>query len=122
MEMTLRDVLTAIFRTASAPATLTNPVDMTSTTTNQPSKTEPVKPNTNLFRVSSKNWIVTADAHNEPARFADVDKACDHLMTLGVFDEQIDIALVDMAAKGTNRANFSPNGMFAFSDDYGYAQ
>jgi hypothetical protein len=121
MEMSLRDVITAIFRTAIAPVTPMPHADMTNTTTGT-SKAEQTKPNTNLFRISSKSWIVTADAHNEPARFVDVDKACDHLMALGVFDEQIDLALIDMVAKGTNRANFSTNGMFAFSDDYGYAQ
>jgi hypothetical protein len=115
--MSLRDVITAIFRTANAPVTPTTPADTTNTTTKQPSNMEREKVNTNLYRVSSKDWIVTCDAHKEPARFADVDRACDHLMTVGVIDEQIDLALIDMVAKGTNRATFSASGVFAFTDD-----
>lgn len=117
--MSLRDVITAIFRTATAPATQMHPADTTNTTTKQPFNTEREKMSTNLYRVSSQNWIVTSDAHNEPARFIDVDRACDFLMTLGVLDGEIDLALIDMVAKGTNRANFSAVGTFAFSDDSG---
>jgi hypothetical protein len=120
MEMSLRDVITAIIRTAIAPATHTNPDITTPTTTKRRSNEETNNVETNLYKISSKNWIVTSDVQDEPARFVDVDKACDYLMELGVLDEEIDLALTDMAAKGTVRANFNLNGMFAFSDESGF--
>ena len=75
---------------------------------------------TNLYKISSSSWIVTSDTQEQPARFIDVDKACDHLMTLGVLDEQIDLALIDMVARGTTRANFGGSGTFSFSDQSGF--
>jgi hypothetical protein len=41
-------------------------------------------------------------------------------MTLGVLDEQIDLALIDMVARGTTRANFGGSGTFSFSDQSGF--
>jgi hypothetical protein len=70
----------------------------------------------NLYKIASHHWLVHVDTQPEPASFIDVDKACDHLMDLGVLDEQIDLALIDMVAKGTKRANFNTQGMFEFSD------
>lgn len=116
--MSLRDVLTAIFRTATAPASPTPLADMTSTTTKPLSIEETVATQISLYKVSNTQWVVM---HAQcPASFTTVDKACDNLMTLGVIDEQIDLALIDMAVRGNGRAAFSEKGIFMFSDEAGF--
>lgn len=105
--MSLRDVITAIFRTATVPVTPVNPVDTTSTTTSESSAVH-------LYKVAQSDWRLTRDGH--PAYFSNVDSACDYLLAnLNVLDEQIDLALIDMVAKGTTHAVFAA-GHFVFSD------
>ena len=73
---------------------------------------------TNLFKVSEVCWAVTSDRDNEVQTFKSVDDAAMYLESIGVPDEEIDIALVDMVAQGTCRANFGvTSGRFIFSDN-----
>lgn len=118
--MSLKSVLAVIFQGFSAPAaTKMTTEDMINTAMKRPSNKENDKMNTSLYKISQASWIVTSDVNKEPAKFTDVDKACDYLIELGVGDDEIDRALVDMAAKGTKRANFNDHG-FAFSDQAGF--
>lgn len=73
--------------------------------------------NTNLFRVSKVCWAVTAPDASEPQVFQTVDAAGAYLESIGVRDEEIDAALIDMAANQTTRASFGQKGSFIFSDN-----
>jgi len=72
---------------------------------------------TNLYKVSKVCWVVVSPKDEEPHAFQTVDAASDYLLSVGVDDDQIDVALVDMLAKGSTRANFGVNGTFMFSDN-----
>jgi len=86
---------------------------ITGTTTKQVSERN--KMGIDLYKMSMDKWVV--DHHSDmPHLFENADKASDYLMVLGVQDEHIDYALVEMAVKGTTRANFGINGTFTFSD------
>jgi hypothetical protein len=72
---------------------------------------------TNLFRVSEVCWAVTSCAAFEAQVFTTIEDASTYLESIGIPDEQIDIALIDMVANGTCRANFGTiEGNFMFSD------
>lgn len=72
---------------------------------------------TNLFRVSEVCWAVDSPKESEPMVFNTIEGAADYLEVIGIPDEQIDIALIDMVANGTCRANFgATKGHFMFSD------
>jgi hypothetical protein len=71
----------------------------------------------NLFRVSEVCWAVVSSKESEPMVFNTIEGAADYLEVIGIPDQQIDNALVDMAANGTCRANFgATKGHFMFSD------
>ena len=73
---------------------------------------------TNLFRVSVVCWAVTSDKTKDAQTFPTIEEAATYLESIGVKDEDIDEALVDMAAKGSRRANFgAASGRFIFSDN-----
>ena len=73
---------------------------------------------TNLFRVSKVCWAVTSEVEAEVQTFTTIDDAGMYLESIGVPDEEVDMAIIDMVAKGTVRANFGvTNGHFIFSDD-----
>jgi hypothetical protein len=72
---------------------------------------------TNLYKMSKVMWAVTSAKTDEPQVFENVDRAADYLESIGVKDEQIDLALIDMIVKGNCRANFGAlHGNFIFSD------
>lgn len=73
---------------------------------------------TNLFKVSKISWAVTSNKDAEARVFGSIEDASTYLMeSVGIPDEQIDIALIDMASNGTARANFGDaKGHFLFSD------
>jgi hypothetical protein len=71
---------------------------------------------TNLYKVSKVCWAVTSARTAEPMVFQTVEQAANYLESIGVEDESIDLALVDMEAKGNVRANFGMHGTFIFSD------
>jgi hypothetical protein len=76
---------------------------------------------TNLFKVSKICWVVTSRLSKEPEVFNTIESAADHLEGLGVPDEEIDYALIDMASRGTAHAVFSvTNGAFTQSDNTGF--
>lgn len=68
-----------------------------------------------LYRVSNVSWVVKSPSRVET--FRDVESAAEMLETLGVHDEAIDRALIELAGNGHSRANFGVNGTFIFSDD-----
>ena len=72
---------------------------------------------TNLFKVSEVCWAVTSIKTTEAQVFASIDDAAMYLESLGVPDDEVDAALIDMAAKRTTRANFGAvNHQFIYSD------
>lgn len=67
--------------------------------------------------MSKVMWAVTSARTDEAQVFENVDKAADYLESIGVKDEQIDLALIDMTIRGNSRANFGAiHGNFIFSD------
>ena len=73
---------------------------------------------TNLFKVSKVSWAVTSAKDSEVQSFQTIEDAASYLESLGVPDEEIDEALVDMVANGTVRANFgAEDGRFILSDN-----
>jgi len=71
----------------------------------------------NLFKISAVCWAVTSPKDTEAQTFEKVDDACMYLESIGVPEEEVDAALVDMAAQDTTRANFGMlNKKFIFSD------
>lgn len=71
----------------------------------------------NLYKVSAVCWAVTSPKDDEPRVFRNIDDAGEYLIEIGVDDDHIDLALVDMLAKGSTRANFGVNGTFIYSDN-----
>ena len=73
---------------------------------------------TNLFKVSPVCWAVMSDKDSEVQTFKSVDDAAMYLESVGIPDEEVDHALIDMIANGTVRANFGVmSGKFMFSDN-----
>ena len=73
---------------------------------------------TNLFKVSKVCWAVTSPKTSEAQTFRTIEDASAYLESIGVPDEEIDIALVDMTANDTTRANFGAmQGRFIMSDN-----
>lgn len=77
---------------------------------------------TNLFKVSGVCWVVTSIKYEEPQVFTSVDAAAMHLESIGIPDDEVDAAIIDMTAKGTSRANFGANHSFIYSDDTRFNQ
>lgn len=67
----------------------------------------------NLYKIRS-GWAVKADSEVEAC--PTIEGAADVLLTLGVQDDAIDNALVELYGNGHVRANFGINGNFIFSD------
>jgi len=74
---------------------------------------------TNLFKVSEVCWAVTSKKDGgEVHTFRSIEDASTYLESIGVLDEEVDYALVDMMANNSVRANFGfTNGSFIFSDN-----
>lgn len=73
---------------------------------------------TNLYKVSKVCWAVRSEHNPETQVFQAIEGAASYLESIGVPDEEIDIALVDMSARGTTRANFGvTQGRFILSDN-----
>jgi hypothetical protein len=72
---------------------------------------------TNLYRVSKACWAVTSEHSKETQAFTTIEAASDYLLSIDVNDDHIDLALADMSANGTTRANFGNHGTFIFSDN-----
>jgi hypothetical protein len=68
----------------------------------------------NLYKIRS-GWAVKAN--NDVEAYSTIEQASDALLSLGVQDEAIDIALIEMYGNGHTRANFGIKGGFIFSDE-----
>lgn len=68
----------------------------------------------NLYKVSPKLYAVTNN--EETNQFLSVEGAADYLESIGVPDEAIDTALIEMTQNDHCRANFGMHGGFVFSD------
>ena len=72
---------------------------------------------TNLFFVSKVCWAVSSSKDDEVQTFRTIEDAATYLEDIGIPDEEIDDALVDMLANSNVRANFgATQGKFIFSD------
>lgn len=69
----------------------------------------------NLYRISPLSWAVQARG-TEVEVFPSIEAAADYMLNLGVKDDAIDLALIEMNANEHTRANFGINGTFIFSD------
>lgn len=68
----------------------------------------------NLYRIRA-GWAIKAG--NETVTYDTIEQAADVLVSIGVVDDEIDVALVEMMGHGHTRANFGVNGTFVFSDE-----
>jgi hypothetical protein len=67
----------------------------------------------NLYRIRS-GWAIKAGKETEA--FPSIESACEALSYLGIDDDSIDVALIEIYAKLHSRANFGINGRFVFTD------
>ena len=71
---------------------------------------------TNLYKISANSWVVKGKKEKLVA-FDTIEQASDHLESIGIPDEEIDLALIEMAARNHSRAEFGAlEGRFIFSD------
>lgn len=64
----------------------------------------------------NKMWLVKLEKVDDYELFDSIEEASDYLIDLGVKDDEIDFALIDMTGQEHNRAQFGMNGYFIFSD------
>jgi hypothetical protein len=70
-----------------------------------------------LYRASAVSWLVKSQ-ETELHSFPTIEKAADFLESLGIRDEEIDYALIDMKAKSNTHAHFEiMQGIFIKSDN-----
>lgn len=69
----------------------------------------------NLYRLSRVSWAVQANGM-EAEVFSTIEDASSYMMTLGVKDDAIDNALIEMSGNSHTRANFGIYGTFIFTD------
>ena len=72
----------------------------------------------NLIKIGNLWRVTYVDLYNEVTHntYECVDDACNYLVDkLGVNDDAVDNALIDMVTKGTTRAMFDDNGEFSHS-------
>jgi len=73
---------------------------------------------TDLYRVSKVLWAVKSPKDKEVFGFSTIEAAAEYLESIGVRDEEIDLAIIDMLAHGHTRAQFGAiEGRFIFSDN-----
>jgi len=78
---------------------------------------------TNLFKVSEVCWVVTSSKTSEAQVFKTVETATEYLESIGIPDEEIDYALIDMLVNNNTRANFGvTRGGFIFSDKLRFSE
>jgi hypothetical protein len=72
----------------------------------------------NLYRVSKVNWAIVSHKEEGAQCFTNIENASEYLESIGVPSDEIDLALMDMMAKGNTRAQFGVlEGRFLFSDN-----
>jgi len=67
----------------------------------------------NLYKIRS-GWAVKAG--KEVEAYPTIEEAADALLHVGVKDDAIDVALIELYGNGHTRANFGVNGGFIFTD------
>ena len=70
-----------------------------------------------LYKISAVSWAVKLDDSKEIEAFSSIEAAAAFLEKAGVKDEEIDFALIEMAAHDHVRANFGVHGNFIFTDN-----
>lgn len=68
----------------------------------------------NLYKVRS-GWAVVSQEDWET--YPTIELAADVLMSMGVKDDQIDVALIEMYGNAHSRANFGVNGTLIMTDE-----
>lgn len=69
----------------------------------------------NLYKMQNRQWAVKAK--DEIVMYPSIEEAADAMLSLGVKDEEIDLALSDLASQGHYRAHFGITGRFILSDE-----
>ena len=73
---------------------------------------------TDLYKVSKVLWAVKSHKDEEVLGFSTIEGAAEYLEEIGIPDDEIDLAIIDMAANGHSRAQFGVlEGRFMFSDN-----
>jgi hypothetical protein len=68
----------------------------------------------NLYK-TIRGWAVKAGSEVES--YGTIEQAADALLGIGIKDDAIDSAIIEMYANKHTRANFGINGGFIFSDE-----
>lgn len=70
-----------------------------------------------LYKLSGGKYMVKSFRLSKPYILPDLDGACQALLEVGIPDDEIDFAVMDMIAKDHNHCQFGVNkGSFIFSD------
>lgn len=70
-----------------------------------------------LYKVSKVCWAVTTRDNIDTQVFKTIEDTSDFLESIGVLDEQIDLALINLIGNDHTHAEFNNEGKFAFSDE-----
>jgi hypothetical protein len=70
----------------------------------------------NLYKISNISWVVRVEDSDYEA-FTNVDDAANFLEALGISEDEVDAALIDLATNNHSRANFGVNKSFIVSDN-----
>lgn len=69
-----------------------------------------------LYKMPANAWAVR-DQEGEVQKFVSIERAATFLESVGVMDEEIDYAIIDMEANANSHAQFGLiEGRFIFSD------
>jgi hypothetical protein len=69
-----------------------------------------------LYKLENNVWAVKT-LRTGVSVFPSIEEAADFMLSLGVYDDEIDSALIDIVTLNHTRAQFGINGSFIFSDD-----
>lgn len=73
-----------------------------------------------LYRLSNaqSKWAVLVK--KDVVAFETIEQASDYMVSIGIVDDEIDEALIDMVGNDHTHAQFGTNGYFIFSSDQRY--
>jgi len=69
-----------------------------------------------LYKMENNVWAVKT-LRTGTSVFPSIEEASDFMLHMGVEDDEIDSALIDMITLSHTRAQFGINGFFIFSDE-----
>jgi hypothetical protein len=69
-----------------------------------------------LYRMQNNVWAVKT-LRTGVSVFPSIEEASEFMLNLGIYDDEIDVALIDIVTMNHTRARFGISGVFISSDD-----